>query len=64
MKERIEKILGLVIGYLKSLNWVVLLSIALFCIILAIVNNIRVGEGKSVEWIGTQDVMEKPADIL
>ena len=64
MKERIEKIPGLVIDYLKSLNCVVLLGIALFCIILAIVNNIRVGEGKSVEWIGTQDVMEKPADIL
>jgi hypothetical protein len=64
MKERIEKIPGFVIDYLKSLNWVVLLGIALFCIILAIVNNIRVGEGKSVEWIGTQDVMEKPADIL
>ena len=64
MKERIEKIPGLVIGYLKSLNWVVLLGIALFCIILAIVNNIRVGEDKSVEWIGSQDVMEKPADIL
>ena len=64
MKERIEKIPGLVIGYLKSLNWVVLLGIALFCIILAIVNNIRVGEGKSVEWIGSQDGMEKPADIL
>ncbi len=64
MKERIKKISGLVIEYLKSLNWVVLLGIALFCIILAIVNNIRVGEGKSVEWIGSQDVMEKPADIL
>ena len=64
IKERIKKIPGLVIDYLKSLNWVVLLGIALFCIILAIVNNIRVGEGKSVEWIGTQDVMEKPADIL
>lgn len=64
MKERIKKIPGLVIEYLKSLNWVVLLGIALFCIILAIVNNIRVGEGKSVEWIGSQDVMKKPADIL
>lgn len=64
MKEHIKKIPGLVIDYLKSLNWVVLLGIALFCIILAIVNNIRVGEGKSVEWIGSQDVMEKPADIL
>lgn len=64
MKERIEKILKLVLGYLKSLNWVVLLGIAVFCIILAVVNNIRVGEGKSVEWIGSQDVMEKPADVL
>ena len=51
-------------NYAKKLNWVVLIGIALFCIILAIVNNIRVGEGKSVEWIGSQDVMEKPADIL
>lgn len=51
-------------SYAKKLNWVVLLGIALFCIILSIVNNIRVGEGKSVEWIGSQDVMEKPADIL
>ena len=64
MKERIKKIPGLVIDYLKSLNWVVLLGIALFCIILAIVNNIRVGEGKSVDWIGSQDVMEKPAEVL
>ena len=51
-------------AYAKKLNWFVLIGIALFCIILAVVNNIRVGEGKSVEWIGTQDVMEKPADIL
>ena len=50
--------------YLKSLNWIVLLGIAAFCIVLAIVNNIRLDENKSVEWIGTQDVMEKPADIL
>ena len=51
-------------AYAKKLNWFVLIGIALFCIILAVVNNIRVGEGKSVEWIGTQDVMEKPAVIL
>ena len=30
MKERIEKILELILGYLKSLNWVVLLGIAVF----------------------------------
>ena len=52
------------ISYAKKLNWLVLIGIALFCIALAIINNIRVGEGKSVEWIGTQDVMEEPADIL
>ena len=51
-------------SYAKKLNWIVLIGIALFSIILAIVNNIRVDEGKSVEWIGSQDVMEKPADIL
>ena len=50
--------------YAKKLNWFVLIGIALFCIVLAIVNNIRVGEGKSVEWIGTQDVMDKPAEVL
>ena len=64
MKEKIEQLPKQFIAYLKTLNWPVLLGIALFCIILAIVNNIRVGEGKSVEWIGSQDVMEKPADIL
>jgi hypothetical protein len=51
-------------AYAKKLNWFVLIGIALFCIVLAIVNNIRVDEGKSVEWIGTQDVMEKPAEVL
>lgn len=55
--------------YLKSLNWIVLLGIAAFCIALAAVNNIRLGDpkaenAKSVEWIGTQDVMEKPAEVL
>ncbi|WP_173366259.1 MULTISPECIES: hypothetical protein [unclassified Fibrobacter] len=51
-------------AYAKKLNWVVLIGIAVFCIVLAIVNNIRVGEGKSVDWIGSQDVMEKPAEVL
>ena len=40
-------------AYAKKLNWFVLIGIALFCIVLAIVNNIRIGEGKSVEWIGS-----------
>lgn len=64
MKERIRKIYQDVLVYLKSLNWIVLLGIAAFSIALAIINNIRVDDAKSVDWIGTQDVLEKPADIL
>ena len=64
MKEKIKQLPKQFIAYLKTLNWPVLLGIALFCIILAIVNNIRVSDDKSVDWIGTQDVMDKPADIL
>lgn len=51
-------------NYLKSLNWITLLSIAAFSIALAIVNNIRVDDAKSVDWIGSQEILEKPADIL
>lgn len=64
MKQKFQKIFESVLAYLKSLNWIVLLGLAAFCIALAIVNNIRVSDEKSVDWIGTQDVMEKPADIL
>jgi hypothetical protein len=64
MKEKIQKIYQDVLVYLKSLNWIVLLGIAAFSIALAIINNIRVDDAKSVDWIGTQDVLEKPADIL
>ena len=64
MQNIIEKLKGCTFAYLKSLNWIVLLGIALFCIALAIVNNIRVDDAKSVTWIGSQDVLEKPADIL
>lgn len=64
MKQKFLKFFDAVLAYLKTLNWVVLLGIAAFCIILAIINNIRVSDDKSVSWIGTQDVMEKPADIL
>jgi len=52
------------IQYAKSLNWIVLLGIAAFCIALAIINNIRVDDSKSVEWIGSQEILEKPAEIL
>ena len=64
MKEFIEKFKNNTLVYLKSLNWIVLLGIAAFSIALAIINNIRVDDAKSVDWIGTQDVLEKPADIL
>ncbi|SOD14554.1 hypothetical protein SAMN06298224_1891 [Fibrobacter sp. UWB16] len=64
MKEKIQKIYQDILVYLKSLNWIVLLGIAAFSIALAIINNIRVDDAKSVDWIGTQDVLEKPADIL
>ena len=64
MQNIIEKLKGCTFAYLKSLNCIVLLGIALFCIALAIVNNIRVDDAKSVTWIGSQDILEKPADIL
>ncbi len=51
-------------NYLNSINWIVLLGIAAFSIALAIVNNIRVDDTKSVDWIGSQEILEKPADIL
>ena len=64
MKEFIQKIKTDALAYLKSLNWIVLLGIAAFCIVLAIINNIRVEDAKSVDWIGSQEILEKPADIL
>lgn len=64
MKEFFEKIKNNALIYLKSLNWIVLLGIAAFCIVLAIINNIRVEDSKSVDWIGSQEILEKPADIL
>jgi hypothetical protein len=51
-------------NYLKSLNWVFIIALTLFCIALAVVNNIRVDDAKSVDWIGSQEILEKPADIL
>jgi hypothetical protein len=64
MKEKIQKIYQDALVYLKSLNWIVLLGIAAFSIALAIINNIRVDDAKSVDWIGSQEILEKPADIL
>ena len=64
MKEFIQKIKTDALAYLNSLNWIVLLGIAAFSIALAIINNIRVDDAKSVDWIGSQEILEKPADIL
>ena len=64
MKDFFEKLKNNALAYLKSLNWIVLLGIAAFCIVLAIINNIRVEDSKSLDWIGSQEILEKPADIL
>ena len=64
MKDFFEKLKNNALAYLKSLNWIVLLGIAAFSIALAIINNIRVEDSKSVDWIGSQEILEKPADIL
>jgi hypothetical protein len=46
--------------YIKSLNWKMLVILGIFCVVLAILNNIFVDESKSVEWIGSQPVLEVP----
>jgi len=48
------------IAWIKSLNLWFLVGLSLFCLLAAIVNNLRAPEGKSVEWIGGQKVLEKP----
>jgi len=50
----------LITNFLKSLNLKFLIGLGLFCILAAIVNNLRAPEDKSVEWIGGQTVLEKP----
>lgn len=64
MKQILLKTVDILKGYLKSLNWIVLLGIAAFCIALAIINNIRVEDAKSVDWIGSQEILEKPGEVL
>lgn len=53
MKEKL-------LNYIKSFNWKFLFIFVAVCILLAILNNIRVDDSKSVEWIGSQEVFEKP----
>lgn len=50
------------VNYIKSFNWKFLIIATVFCGAAAVVNNIRVDSSKSVEWIGTQPVMQKPAE--
>ncbi|MCL2208213.1 MAG: hypothetical protein FWB90_09030 [Fibromonadales bacterium] len=44
---------------MKNLNFKFLIGLGLFCILAAIANNLRAPEGKSVEWIGGQEIREK-----
>lgn len=62
--KKIKPILNKLLEYVKSLKWSVLIGLAVLCFILAIVNNIRVDETKSVDWIGSQEVMPKPDEVL
>ena len=64
MKNFALKIFDFLKGYMKSLNWIVLLGIAAFCIALAVINNIRVEDSKSVDWIGSQEILAKPDEVL
>ena len=64
MKSIALKVLDYLKTYLKSLNWIVLLGIAAFCIALAVINNIRVEDSKSVDWIGSQEILAKPDEVL
>jgi hypothetical protein len=47
------------VEYLKKLNLKFLIALGLFCIAAAVVNNIRAPEGKSVEWIGGQEILKR-----
>jgi Na+/H+ antiporter NhaA len=60
MKKSICKIKTIVFQYTKSLNWKMLIILGVFCVVLAILNNIFVDDSKSVEWIGSQPVLEVP----
>jgi len=46
--------------WIKRLNFKFLIGFSLFCIAAGVVNNLRSPENKSVEWIGGQEVLEKP----
>lgn len=46
--------------YLKTLNLKYLLGLIVLVLVLAIINNLRSPEERSVRWIGSQEVLEVP----
>jgi hypothetical protein len=40
-------------------NFKFLIALSLFCIIAAIVNNLRLPDDKSVKWIGGQEILKR-----
>lgn len=49
---------SIILDYIKSLHWKHLIIFGFFCVCLAILNNVLVDESKSVEWIGSQPILE------
>ena len=64
MKTLLLNVIEKIKVYLKSLNWIFLLGLAAFCIALAVINNIRVEDSHSVDWIGSQEILAKPDEVL
>ena len=42
------------------MNLKFIIGLSLFCLLAAVVNNLRAPEGKAVEWIGGQEILETP----
>jgi hypothetical protein len=47
-------------NFAKGISFKFIIGLGLFCILAAIANNMRAPEGKAVEWIGGQEILEKP----
>ena len=47
-------------GFINNLSFKFIIGLGLFCVLAAIANNLRAPEGKAVEWIGGQEILEKP----
>ncbi|GHV11914.1 hypothetical protein AGMMS49938_03470 [Fibrobacterales bacterium] len=48
------------LNFLKTLSIRYLVVLGALCVVAAVVNNLRVPQEKQVEWIGGQEVLEKP----